>query len=74
MAQLNVYLPNDIDTAIRKAAKKQRQSLSAFLASLVKSYLSQAEWQKNFFTKVAGQWQGDFPAIKRELPEKIDFS
>ena len=76
MAQLNFYVSDDIEEKIRRAAKHRGQSISAYLAELVKERLSHStEWPPDFFEKTLGGWVGDFPQIEnlpqqeREWPE-----
>lgn len=72
MAQLNFYVPEQVEEAIRKEAKSRRQSISSYLADLVKDHVQHDRWQRDFFTKVVAGWQGDFPNIERPLPEERD--
>lgn len=46
MAQVTVYLPQDVLDAARKLAKEQNSSLSAWLSGLVRRE-SVSEWPKN---------------------------
>lgn len=73
MSQLNLYLPDNLGKVLRQKAKKQKLSLSALVAELIKKGLgferdtSPADangWPKDFFTKVCGSWQGEFPEIE----------
>lgn len=65
MSQLNFYVPDDIEEQIRKAAQREGKSISAFLAELVKTKFPSAQWSDDFFSSVCGQWEGDFPEMKR---------
>ena len=70
MAQLNIYVPNTLEKTLRLHAKKKRKSLSAYLAEvLAREFATAPSWPKDYFTKVLGNWQGDFPEIDRPLPE-----
>lgn len=73
MSQLNLYLPDSLGKVLRQKAKKKKLSLSALVAELVKKGLgfdhdsTQTDpngWPKNFFNKVGGSWQGEFPEIE----------
>ncbi len=64
MSQLNFYVSDDIEKIIRAEAKSSGESISAYLAELVKSHVKKDRWQKDFFKKVVGAWQGDFPEIE----------
>ena len=72
MSQLNFYVPDEIEEQIRKAAQSEGKSISAFLAELVKSKFPSQQWSQDFFSSVFGQWNGDFPEIKRPLPQVRD--
>lgn len=72
MAQLNFYVPDEIEQAIRKEARSKRKSISSYLAEVVKESVKHDQWQKDFFKKVVSGWQGDFPQIKRPLSEELE--
>ena len=72
MSQLNFYVPDDVEEQIKSAAKQEGKSVSVFLAELVKSKLPQKKWNDDFFKSIVGQWAGDFPEIKRPLPQRRD--
>jgi hypothetical protein len=70
MAQLNVYGPDELAEEIRKMAKRESKSLSAFLVDLVRQQLGGERWPKGFFKEVVGQWKGEFPEVQRPPPEE----
>lgn len=70
MAQLNFYVPDEIEEAIRKEARSKRKTISSYLAQVVKESVRHDQWQKDFFKKVVSGWKGDFPKITRPLPEE----
>ena len=72
MSQLNFYVPDEIEEQIKKAAKKEGKSISAFLAELVKSKFKQKTWSDDFFSELAGGWKGDFPDIERPESQERD--
>ena len=72
MSQLNFYVPDEVEEQIRKAAQNEGKSISAFLAELVKSKFPSHQWSQDFFSSVFGQWDGDFPEIKRAPSQKRD--
>lgn len=74
MAQLNFYVPDEVEEGIRKEAKARGKSISAYLAEVVKERIRHDKWQKDFFTKVAGGWRGECPEVDRPPPEETDFS
>lgn len=73
MSQLNIYVPNEMEKAIRAEAKKESKSLSAYLMDVVRGHLQHDKWQDGFFRKVVGGWQGDFPEINRKAAEERDL-
>lgn len=72
MSQLNFYVPDEIEEQIKKAAKREGKSISAFLADLVKSKFKPKKWSDDFFSELAGGWNGEFPKIERPEPQKRD--
>jgi len=72
MAQLNVYVPDDLEDKIRKEAVRRGQSVSAFVAELVRKEVSVSEWPPGFF-ELAGSWVGDFPEIEDLPPQERDW-
>lgn len=64
MAQLNIYVPMALAKALKTAAKKQHKNLSAFVTDVLSKEVSPTEWPQDFFTKVVGQWHGEFPEIE----------
>lgn len=70
MSQLNIYVPDEIEKQIRKAAKNERKSLSSFLTDLIKSKFTTNTWSKKFFSSVVGGWEGEFTEVKRTLPQE----
>lgn len=70
MSQLNIYVPEEIEKKIRKAAKNEGKSLSSFLTDLIRSKFTTNTWPKNFFSSVVGGWQGELTEITRPLPQE----
>ena len=65
MAQLNFYVPDDTEEEVRRRAKAQGVSISAYLAGLVKEELgAQHNWPAGFFENVIRCWQGEFPEVE----------
>lgn len=48
MAQVTVYLPEDVIQEARERAKAEERSLSAWLADLVRRETSDQEWPQRF--------------------------
>jgi len=73
MAQVTIYLPDDIARQIRAEAKKRRKSLSAYMTQLAREKLHPARWPKAFLD-LYGSWQGEFPDIPDSPPEPVDLA
>lgn len=73
MPHINLYVPKELDAEIRRLAKLQKKALSAFLTSLIRQFLSGPSNQKKSknLSKIVGSWKGEFPHIKRDLPEEL---
>jgi hypothetical protein len=61
MAQITIYLPNDIESAARKAAKAKRTSVSRWIADQIQHNLAQ-NWPQAVL-EAAGAVP-DFPALE----------
>lgn len=72
MAQLNVYVPDELEDKIRKEAARRGLSVSAFVSELARKEVGVDEWPSGFF-ELAGSWIGDFPEIERRPPEERDW-
>jgi hypothetical protein len=72
MAQLNFYVPEEIEDQIRVAAQKEGKTLSSFLAELVKRHFPEKKPPQNYFSDFFGSWEGEFPEVERALPQVRD--
>jgi hypothetical protein len=72
MAQLNFYVPEEVEARIRTAAQQEGKSLSSFLAELVKKHLPEKKTQKNYFSEFFGNNEANFSEVERALPQKRD--
>lgn len=61
MAQITIYLPDDVETAARKAAKAKGESVSRWIAAQVVQNI-QTSWPKGVLD-AAGAIR-DFPSVK----------
>ena len=66
MAQVTIYLPDDLAERLRREAKKAGTSLSAYIAALAERKPGRRRWPPGF-EKLYGSWEGAFPDIE-ELP------
>ena len=62
MGQVTIYLPQDTENKIKKAAKSSRLSVSKWVARIIEEKISN-EWSPDF-SKLAGCWQDNFPTIE----------
>ncbi len=72
MAQLTIYLPDDVEKKVRQEARRAKKSVSAFIADLAtkkKAQLSDAAWAREV-GKLYGSWLGPFPAIDDPPPDE----
>lgn len=60
MAQVTIYLPQDLETRLRRDAKRAGKSLSAFIAELADRRPEPEGWQDRL-DALYGTWEGDFP-------------
>ena len=58
MAQLNLYVDDELMEQIRRAADTADLSISRYVAQLVRHQIEN-EWPENFFEEVLGGWQGE---------------
>ncbi len=58
MAQLHLYVPDDVAAEVARKASSRGLSVSKYLAELVKKEVSH-EWPPGFFDEVVGGWVGD---------------
>lgn len=58
MAQLHLYLPDDVAAEVKHRAKSRGMSVSAYLAEVVRSQMKD-QWPQDFFSKVVGGWAGE---------------
>jgi hypothetical protein len=66
MAQLTLYIPDELEKDLRKAARRAKKSLSAYVADLAAQKLRPQQWPKSFLATF-GSWKDEFPSIE-ELP------
>ena len=75
MAQLHLYLTDELVERVKERARARGLTVSAYLADLVRSQLVD-QWSEDFFSSVVGGWAGE-PLTRPEQPpleqrEEID--
>ncbi len=64
MAQLTLYIPDALEKELRRAARRAKKSLSAYVVELAGKRVTPGHWPKDF-AKTFGSWDGAFPKIER---------
>ena len=59
MAQVTLYLPDEIAGRLKEAARESGQSVSAFVTALAVRKLSPGGWPPSF-ERLYGKWEGDW--------------
>ncbi|MBW6511678.1 MAG: hypothetical protein K0A93_06100 [Desulfuromonadaceae bacterium] len=62
MGQVTIYLDNETESKLKKAAKSSHLSVSKWIAGVIEEKV-QTEWPQDIFT-LAGSWKNDFPTIE----------
>jgi hypothetical protein len=63
MAQVTIYLPDDLLECLRREAKKAGTSLSAYITALAIRKTGRSRWPVGF-KDLYGSWLGAFPEIE----------
>lgn len=72
MAQLTIYLPDEVEKKVRQDARRAKKSVSAFIADLAtkkEARLTDAAWAREV-AKIYGSWVGPFPEIDDPPPDE----
>jgi hypothetical protein len=69
MAQVTIYLPDDLERIVQAEARRAGQSLSAYMAGLAARKLAPTRRLRGF-SKLFGSWEGDFPGAQEEPPDE----
>lgn len=71
MAQLTLYIPDDLEADLREGARRAGKSVSAYVVDLTRRSLRPACWPEGF-AELGGSWEGEFPAIQDPPPEPVE--
>lgn len=71
MAQLTIYIPDELEQKIRERARREGKSLSAFVAEIARSAVAPDAWSESFL-ELYGSWEGDFEEPDDPPPESRD--
>lgn len=68
MAQLNVYVPDDLEEKIKTEAKREGKSVSAFVLDAVRSRIEPKSWSPAFLKLLESEPLEGFPDDIEDLP------
>lgn len=69
MAQITIYLPDDVARDVKLQARRAKKSVSAYIASLAtEKKRGGRKWPKKFLDTY-GSWEGQLPRIDDPPPE-----
>ena len=69
MAQVTIYLPDELEREVRRAAKKAHKSVSAYLTELAAIRTNPSTWPKGF-SALYGSC--DLPEIEDRAPDALE--
>jgi hypothetical protein len=72
MAQVTLYLPDQIADRLKHAARKSGQSVSAFVTALAERELSPGKWPASL-RNLYGAWEGDFVVGPDAPPDHVEL-
>ena len=72
MAQLNLYLSDDLAERLKREAREARIPLSRYVVSLL-SVTPETAWPARYFETACGFLREDFPEPEDEVPEAVEF-
>ncbi len=61
MGQVTIYLDNETEAKLKKAAKSSHTSVSKWVASIIQSHVKN-EWPQDI-ANLAGSWKDNFPSL-----------
>lgn len=61
MGQVTIYLDNETETKLKKAAKYSQTSVSKWIGNMIKEHIKN-EWPQEI-ANLAGTWKNDFPSL-----------
>ena len=69
MAQVTIYLPDDVAEKVREEAQRARKSLSAYMAQLAGGVRKSRQWPDGF-AELFGSWEEDGPPLAEPRPDE----
>ena len=71
MAQLNLYVPDDLAERLKRDAREAHLPLSRYVLSLLAT-APEAGWPAGYFETACGFLREDFPEPEDRHPEAVD--
>ena len=72
MAQVTIYIPDDLERELRQRAKRSGRSLSSVVADLARRQLHPVGWPDDF-KELSGAWEGILEIPEDAPPEEVAF-
>jgi len=72
VAQVNLYVPQELASRLKRDARRAGLPLSRYVLSLL-STRRETDWPAGYFGKACGFLRGDFPEPKDRLPEPVEI-
>lgn len=69
MAQVTIYLPDELEREVKRAAKRAHKSVSAYLAELAAVRTRSTTWPKGFASLYGSC---DLPEVEDRPPEDVE--
>lgn len=73
MAQVTLYIPDDLAAELRKRSRNSHRSLSSYVTELASGAVRACAWPDGF-ADLFGSWEGEFPALDDQPPDDVEFS
>jgi predicted transcriptional regulator len=72
MAQLTIYLPDDVEKRVRQEARRAHKSVSAFITELATTRVQRASGWPEGFAELFGAWEGELQRPEDPPPEDVE--
>jgi hypothetical protein len=70
VGQVNIYVPDELEAKIKKEARREGKSVSAFVLEAVKNRVQPQKWSKAFMATFGAIKSDDFPDDIEDLPQQ----
>lgn len=70
MGQLNVYVPDELEEKIKREAKREGKSVSAFVLEAVKNKVDPQSWNEEFLNTFGAAENLDLEEPEDSVPQK----